>query len=229
MIESPPLELTPHAELPGTDSYAAWAQSYDAEPDNRVIAAEESVIWEMIGAPEGLRVLDVGCGTGRHAVRLARQGSHVTGTDPTAEMLAKARRKLEAEGLEADLRQGDIEDLAAEPRQFDVVLCCLVLSHLADLDAAIARLGERVQPGGRLILSDFHPFQLLIGFRTTYRCDGRKYVVPNYVHLPSEYCDAIKSAGLAITSLKETGSLPGFPGMPLTIVIEARKPPPSCA
>lgn len=224
MLESPPQSLAPDAELPGWRSYAAWAEVYDAEVNNPVIAGEEEVIWDMIGSVQGLAVLDVGCGTGRHAVPLARQGARVVGIEPTPEMLARARQKAEREGLDIDLSQGAIEDLSPAVGRFDLVLCCLVLSHVQDLRAAAARLAVHVRPGGRLIATDFHPFYLLLGFRSMFVHHGRKHVVPNYPHLPSNYFHAMMSAGLTVTRFEERGELKAYPGLPMTMLLEAQKP-----
>jgi len=223
-LESPPQRLAPDQELPVWRSYAAWAEVYDTEVDNPVIAGEEEVIWDMIGPAQGLSVLDVGCGTGRHAVPLARQGARVVGIEPTPEMLARARQKAEDEGLDIHLAQGAIEDLAPAVGMFDLVLCCLVLNHVQDLQAAAGRLAVHVRPGGRLIATDFHPFCLLLGFRTMFVHHGRKHVVPNYLHLPSDYFHAMTTAGLTVTRFEERGELKAYPGLPVTMLLEAQKP-----
>jgi SAM-dependent methyltransferase len=222
-LEDPPDEIAKHREPPGFEAYDRWAEIYDDEPDNPVINAEEEVIWDTIGDVKGLRVLDVGCGTGRHAVRLARAGAGVVGCEPSAGMLARAREK--ARGLDLDLRAGSIEDVDAALGEFDLVLCCLVLSHVEDIAGAVARLAARVRPGGRLIVSDFHPFCLLIGWRTSFRTPEGRYVVPNFIHLPSEYMAAAQAAGLHVTRLEEPGRDEGCPGMPMALVMEATSCP----
>jgi ubiquinone/menaquinone biosynthesis C-methylase UbiE len=222
-LEAPPDGLIGRAELPGFEGYALWADTYDQWEANSVIAGEEEVIWDLIGDVRGRRVLDVGCGTGRHALVLAAQGAEVVGLDPSPEMLDRAREKARARGLRVTLRQAAVSVLPARLGAYDLVLCCLVLSHVADLSEAVSVLASHVRPGGRVILSDFHPFNLLIGLRTSCVGDGAKYVVPNYLHLPSEYFGALSSAGLRVTHFQEAGRLSGLPGLPATLVVQAQR------
>ena len=211
-------------EAPALTGYALWADCYDEEFDNPVVAAEEDIIHEVIGPPAGLRVLDVGCGTGRHAVRLAAAGAQVLGLDPTPNMLARARRTAAARGVHLQLKRGDLESLDAARGEFDLVLCCLVLSHVPDLGRAAAALARRVAPGGRLILTDFHPVNLLIGLRTAFTHRGQRYIVPNFLHPVGSYFSALGAAGLTVTRLCEVGEWPDLPGVPTTLLIEGRRP-----
>ena len=76
-------------------------------------------------------MLDVGCGTGRHAVRLAQQGARITGVDFSAGMLGKARQKPGAERV-TFVEHNITESLPFAPASFDRVLSCLVLDHVPE-------------------------------------------------------------------------------------------------
>jgi len=106
---------------------------------------------------------------------------------------------------------------------FDLVLCCLVLSHVEDLCLAVRTLSRFVAPGGRLILTDFHPFNLMIGWRTGFNHDGRRYAVPNYLHLPSQYFRAIQATGLTVEDFLEVGGFPNMPDQPATLIVTGRR------
>ena len=71
-------------EPPGISGYAMWAENYDDLGANPVVGGEEEVIDDLIGNVEGLRVLDVGCGTGRHALTLAERGRSLWDTKQPA-------------------------------------------------------------------------------------------------------------------------------------------------
>lgn len=118
-------------------------------------------VYEAIAArvPAGAEVLDLGCGTGALAVRLARQGARVTAIDISAGMLEQAAERVQGEGLaeEVDLRQlgvAELEDLA--DGRFGAVTSVLVFSELSsdEIDYALGEARRLLRPGGRLLLAD---------------------------------------------------------------------------
>ncbi|MEY9875913.1 SAM-dependent methyltransferase [Streptacidiphilus sp. MAP12-33] len=106
--------------------------------------------------PAGLRVLDVGCGQGTQALRLARRGHQVTGIDSDPATLAVARQALAGEhpGTQARVRllQGSGEDCGRwfGPAAFDLVLCHGVLMYLPEPGPLLAALARILAPGGLL-------------------------------------------------------------------------------
>ncbi len=84
-----------YEELGVIEGYDKWGSTYDRDP-NPLIAVEERVTLDVIGDVRGQRVLDLGCGTGRYCVLLARRGAELVGVDPSEEMLERARRKITA-------------------------------------------------------------------------------------------------------------------------------------
>jgi len=104
---------------------------------------------DMLDAQPGMRVLDAGCGTGAAiGSLLERTSCAVTGVDPSATMIAAARRRL---GDAADLRQLAIEALPFGNGTFDAVMALNVL-YFCDPDGALLHQIYRVlTPGGRLV------------------------------------------------------------------------------
>ena len=100
------------------------------------------------------RVLDVGCGQGTQAMRLARLGHYVTGVDPSAELLGQFEDALATRSPRVRERvrllHGAAEELAGlfGPGSFDVVLCQGVLMYLAEPLPALAAISEVVTSGG---------------------------------------------------------------------------------
>ncbi len=221
LLGNPPKDLR-RFELPEFKGYSLWAENYDNEKNNPVIIGEEEVIWDLIGNVKSLRVLDAGCGTGRHTIPMAKQGADIIAYDPTLEMLLKAKQKAKKHKLNIDFRLGTLKDIDSNTGKFDLVLCCLVLSHVKNLHKAVKKLAGYIKKDGSLIISDFHPFNLLIGFRTAFSSKEKRYVVPNYLHLPSDYYNVIQDAGLEVTHYYEKGHIDRYPDFPMTIILKAK-------
>jgi malonyl-CoA O-methyltransferase len=132
---------THSGEIVPTDiGYNRWAEVYDGE-DNPLVLLEEMHIAPLIGNGAGIAVADIGCGTGRHAIRLAAAGAKVSALDFSQGMLVRARAKPGANSvrfISHDLAQR----FPLESGSFDCVLCCLVLDHIADLKGFFAELNR---------------------------------------------------------------------------------------
>ena len=101
----------------------------------------------------GERAVDLGCGTGRHAVLLAGRYRQVLGVDVSQPMLDIAQRRRAADGIRFVRR--DLRDLHPDrDGRFDLVLSTHTLHHVEDLDATLERVRELVAPGGRVVLVD---------------------------------------------------------------------------
>jgi 2-polyprenyl-6-hydroxyphenyl methylase/3-demethylubiquinone-9 3-methyltransferase len=106
------------------------------------------------GAPlAGFSLLDIGCGAGLFAEPLSRLGADVVGIDPAPAAIDAARRHAEDTGARLTYRATSVEELAAEPRQFDVVSVMEVIEHTADPKAFIIAAASLVRPGGLLLAS----------------------------------------------------------------------------
>jgi S-adenosylmethionine-dependent methyltransferase len=101
---------------------------------------------------KGTTVLDVGCGQGTQALRLASNGCDVTAIDPSSDLLDLCAEAALASGLEVELHQGRIEDLenVCGGRTFDLVCCHGVMMYLEDWRLAIRDLAERLASNGRM-------------------------------------------------------------------------------
>jgi 2-polyprenyl-6-hydroxyphenyl methylase/3-demethylubiquinone-9 3-methyltransferase len=101
----------------------------------------------------GVSLLDVGCGAGLFAEPMARLGADVVGVDPAPAAIGAARRHAEETGARLVYRATTVEQLAAEPRRFDVVSAMEVIEHAADPNAFVASASSLVKPGGLLLAS----------------------------------------------------------------------------
>src|SRR5262249_9776646 len=127
--------------------YDRWAVVYDHDA-NPLPALEEPIVRGAIGDPAGLNVLDVGCGTGRHALWLAGAAARVTALDFSEGMLEEARRKSGAEQIRF-LCHDMHSRLPLKDEEFDLVVSGLVLEHLRELGGFFAEIKRVLKPGGR--------------------------------------------------------------------------------
>tara|TARA_Y100001947_G_scaffold9734_1_gene7438 strand:+ start:164 stop:859 length:696 start_codon:yes stop_codon:yes gene_type:complete len=141
------------------DGYDRWAMVYD-DDQNPLQALEGPLVQQACGNVQGLRVLDMGCGTGRHTLWLAQAGAEVTGIDFSEAMLAKAHEK--AKGYSIDLIVHDLHQrLPFETGQFDMVVSGLVLEHIADLAHYFSEIARVLGNPGRAVVSAMHPAMFL--------------------------------------------------------------------
>ncbi len=95
----------------------------------------------------GQRVLEVGCGAGTDLVRFAKGGAIVTGVDVASSAIALARQNFAHEGLEADLREADGEQLPFPDNTFDLVYAHGVVQYTADDRRLVAECCRVLKPG----------------------------------------------------------------------------------
>jgi len=120
-----------------------------------------TVDFQRLGVRPGDRVLDLGCGAGRHAFELYRRGADVVAFDQdadelsgVADMFAAMRAAGEVpDGADADVKQGDALQLPFADGEFDRVVAAEVLEHIPDDRRAIDELARVLRPGGRLAVT----------------------------------------------------------------------------
>lgn len=165
------------AITPGIRDYVASrriAEDYDRYfRHNELFRFDTQVLDRWLRAPG--RLLDLGCGTGRHVRHFASRGFEVTGVDLSEHMLAAARRKALAQGCSAQFVQGDITRLdGLGLGRFDYAIC--MFSTLGMIYGAANRLAflrsvrEHLEPGG-LFASHVHN-----RWHNLYYADGREYL-----------------------------------------------------
>jgi SAM-dependent methyltransferase len=140
----------------------AYAQTYDLVYEGKDYAAECAVlvdVFEQDAARPVRSVLDLGCGTGGHALVLARNGFEVTGVDRSSAMLKEAERKAREMGADVSWMAGDIRRLELR-RSFDAaIMMFAVLGYqVEDVDvvATLKSVRRHLAPGGVLAFDVWH-------------------------------------------------------------------------
>jgi malonyl-CoA O-methyltransferase len=142
------------------------------------VALEHRMLLPWIERFRPRRTIDVGCGTGRWAAPLS-----AIGIDISPSMLAIAAGKP---GLGGRLVAADATALPIRTASADLVLCTLTLGHVSNPLVALHELSRILEPGGSLILTDFHPRAAAEGWRRTFRSGGQVYEIENHPYTLDE-------------------------------------------
>jgi SAM-dependent methyltransferase len=212
------------------EGYDRWADTYEAT-DNPVVAMDARVAVPALAPRAGERVLDAGCGTGRHLRTLEAAGCRVTGLDFSSGMLAVARRSCpEVPLVRADLSR----ELPLRGGAFDAILCALVGEHLGAPAGLFAELFRVCVPGGRLVFTVYHPLLAAAGSEANFESVGIEYRLGAERHETEDYLRAARDAGWRDVAAFEfagdealaraTPSGAKYLGRPLLLVLTARGP-----
>lgn len=145
-----------------TDRYAIFAEFYDHIVPYR--QRNDVAFFVEMAQNQGGAVLELGCGTGRVLLPIARAGVDVVGLDLSEAMLDLCREKLNAESSEVQahvqLMQADMTDFELDRQFMLAVLPFRPFQHLIEVDQQVdclTRVFSHLSPGGRLILDLFNP------------------------------------------------------------------------
>lgn len=211
------------------EGYDLWAETYDETP-NPVVAMDARYTLGVLSPRPGERILDAGCGTGRHLGPLLRARSNPVGVDFSRGMLEIARRNYPDVPLAlADLHQS----LPFENEHFDAVLCALIGEHLNELPFALREMHRVLRANGRLVFSVYHPEMAAAGKEANfersgveYRLGAHRYTIEDYENLLDDACfkDPARHEFLGDERLvRSVPSATKLLGFPVLLVFEARK------
>ncbi|HOW84792.1 MAG TPA: methyltransferase domain-containing protein [Candidatus Aminicenantes bacterium] len=137
--------------------FADYAEGYDKESFTRGTAGECDFFESEIDGDRSVPILDIGCGTGRHAIEMARRGYKVTGVDLSPSQIDRARAKAAAAGVAPDFRVADARALPFGPEFGLAVMICegaFPLMETDEMNFEILRGAARIlRPRGTLVMT----------------------------------------------------------------------------
>jgi 2-polyprenyl-3-methyl-5-hydroxy-6-metoxy-1,4-benzoquinol methylase len=144
------------------EEYFDWhAPVYMNNSFTRNTVKEVDFLLEELKLPPGSRILDVGCGTGRHSVELARRGYQVAGVDISSGMLAEAKKAATEAGVEVKWIHADATQFKSN-KKFDAAIClCEGAFGLLGMDddpfehefSILRNINTALKPNGKIILT----------------------------------------------------------------------------
>jgi ArsR family transcriptional regulator len=196
--------------------FRAHAAEWDRLRALHVSEAEvEAAMREALGPGPFDLLVDLGAGTGRVLELFAPSARRGIGVDVNKDMLAYARARLDKAGIgHAQVRHGDIFNLALEDGAADAITLHQVLHFLDDPAKAIAEAARVLRPGGRLLIADFAPHDL-------------EFLRENHAHRrlgfdKRQMQDWLTANGLSVERYRELNT--GVPDKLTVVLWLARKP-----
>ena len=175
------------------EAYLRWAPTYE---DAGALAEIDELARRRLDPEPAPPLLDAACGTGR---RLRAEGGSLRGffgIDLVLPMLLAGAR-------DAPVAAADLRALPFAPGAFRSAWCRLAVGHVADLARVHAELARALAPGGRLLVTDFHPDAARRGLHRSFRCGGEILAVEHHVHDVADHRFAAERAGLALEEVLE--------------------------
>ncbi len=183
------------------NAYNEWSGSYDTN-ENLTRDLDAQVTRETLVSQRFNSILEIGCGTGKNTSFLVNVGTRITAVDFSAGMLEKAREKVKAENVSFSImditHQWNFDD-----QSFDLIVCDLVLEHIADLSHVFAEAARTLQPQGKFFINELHPFKQYGGTKARFERADRTVEVEAFVHHMSDFIHAAEVHGLKLVSLNE--------------------------
>src|SRR5258708_1961034 len=182
-------------------AYSKWATSYDLDR-NLTRDLDQEVTRATLGQQQYNTIIELGCGTGKNTPLFAQIGQRVFATDFSEGMIAQAKAKLHLSNViftVADLTQA----WPYANHCADLIVCNLILEHIADLGFIFTEGHRVLADGGRFYISELHPFKQYTGKKATFQRGDQQTEIPAFVHHISAFLEAAEHPGFTLKGLRE--------------------------
>lgn len=165
---------------------------------------ERALLWDLAGEPDGLLLLDVGCGDGGFTRQAVKRGAKAVGLDPDPAMLAAAQGQAANGAASPWWVRGLAQQLPVREASCDLVVAVTVLCFLTDsaAQAALSEMARVLKPGGRLVLGELSPWSLWAAHRRIRGWLGASLWRAARFHGPNHLRCLAAEAGLTVQALR---------------------------
>ncbi|WP_432407705.1 class I SAM-dependent methyltransferase [Wukongibacter sp. M2B1] len=129
--------------------YDSW---YKTKLGGFIDKVETGMAFKLFKPEKGMKVLDIGCGTGNFSIKLAEMGCKVVGIDISDEMLNKARKKAEALELDIEFYTMDVYNLEFEDESFDAAFSMAAFEFIKEPDKALDEIFRVVRENSQILI-----------------------------------------------------------------------------
>jgi len=183
------------------NAYDEWSVTYDAD-ENLTRDLDQTTTRSLLADFRPDSILELGCGTGKNTVFLARIGKQVHALDFSQGMVEKARAKVQAENVHFEMADLTLR-WPCKADAYDLIVCNLVLEHIENLSHIFSEAQRTLRPGGWFFINELHPFKQYDGKKARFSRGGQTVEVDAFVHHISDFIGAAMENGLKLLSLKE--------------------------
>jgi malonyl-CoA O-methyltransferase len=183
------------------NAYTNWSGTYDTDRNlTRDLDAE--ITREVLAGKHYKAVLEIGCGTGKNTVELARVSERVLALDFSEGMLGQAKEKVQT--AQVTFAQANLTQPWPCPAGWaDFINSNLVLEHIPDLGPIFAEVQRALKVGGQFFVSELHPVKQAQGKQATFKQGDEAILIEAFAHSLSDFTREAETHGLRLISFKE--------------------------
>lgn len=184
------------------EAYKIWSEQYDTN-ENKTRDLEAISLRKNLKGQHFTHCLEIGCGTGKNTEFLMEISDQVVAVDFSAEMLAKAKQKINSHHvkfIQADINK---EWTFTGNTKYDLVTFGLVLEHIESLDMIFEKLNEVVNPNGIIYIGELHPFKQYSGSKPRFETVDGLQEVTCFTHRISDFVTSAKKHDLQLVDVSE--------------------------
>lgn len=183
-------------------------EKFSGEIGSLIHESQQKILFEMIPDARGKRILDLGAGTGRISIPIAKAGAQVYATDASIEMITVAKNKANEEFVKMDFIVGDAHNLPFKDSSFDAVVSFRMLLHLEDWRKGLSEICRVTK---KTIILDFPPKDSLVCLEPFYLDIKKKFCsnTQDYnVFSTKEISGRFEKEGFRVSMIKREFLLP---------------------